>query len=163
MAGTGARVGGACGVRWSDLDLDVGTVKLGALPVRVPGQGLVLQRKGKTKESTRTLALPPWVISRLPARKVDAIPNEWDVVLCSPMGKLRDTSNTTKHVRALLDAAGFEWATGHTFRKTAATWLDGDGVTGRQVANQLGHAKPSMTMDRYMSRRTVTERAAQVL
>ena len=163
MAGTGARVGEACGVRWSHLDLDRGTVKLGSLPVRVPGLGLVLQEEGKTKDSTRTLSLPPWLVSRLLARKVDAVPNEWDVVLCSPMGKLRDTSNTTKHVRALLDAAGFEWATGHTFRKTAATWLDEDGISGRQVANQLGHAKPSMTMDRYMSRRTVTERAAQVL
>ncbi len=51
---------------------------------------------------------------------------------------------------------------GHTFRKTAATCLDEDGVSGRQVANQLGHAKPSMTMDHYMSRRAVTERAALV-
>lgn len=163
MAGTGARVGEACGVRWSDLDLDAGTVKLGSLPVRVPGQGLVLQEEGKTKDSTRTLALPPWLISRLLARKVDAVPNEWDVVLCSPMGKLRDTSNTTKHVRALLDAAGFEWATGHTFRKTVATWLDEAGVSGRQTANQLGHAKPSMTMDKYMSKRAVTEQAAAIL
>jgi hypothetical protein len=46
---------------------------------------------------------------------------------------------------------------------TVATWLDDDGVSGRQVANQLGHAKPSMTLDRYMSRRAVTERAALVL
>ncbi len=163
MAGTGARVGEACGVRWADLDLDLGTAKLGSLPVRVPGAGLVLQPHGKTKDSSRTVALPAWLVSRLLERKVNAVPNEWDVVFCSALGKLRDTSNTTKHVRALLDAAGFEWATGHTFRKTAATWLDEDGVSGRQVANQLGHAKPSMTMDHYMSRRTVTERAALVL
>jgi integrase len=163
MAGTGARIGEACGVRWSDLDLDLGTAKLGSLPVRVPGVGLVLQPHGKTKDSSRTVALPPWLVSRLMERKVNAVPNEWDVVFCSALGKLRDTSNTSKHVRALLDAAGFEWAVGHTFRKTAATWLDEDGVSGRQVANQLGHAKPSMTMDHYMSRRAVTERAALVL
>jgi integrase len=102
-------------------------------------------------------------VSRLLERKVTAVSNEWDVVFCSALGKLRDTSNTTKHIRALLDAAGLEWAVGHTFRKTAATWLDEDGVSGRQVANQLGHAKPSMTMDHYMSRRAVSERAALVL
>jgi integrase len=163
MAGTGARIGEACGVRWSDLDLNLGTAKLGSLPVRVPSAGLVLQPHGKTKGSTRTVVLPPWLVSRLMDRKVNAVPNEWDVVFCSALGKLRDTSNTSKHVRALLDAAGFEWAVGHTFRKTAATWLDEDGVSGRQVANQLGHAKPSMTMDHYMSRRAVTERAALVL
>jgi integrase len=84
---------------------------------------------------------------------------------CRGLDGLRsgDTSNTTKHIRAVLDAAGFTWAIGHTFRKTAATWLDEEGVSGRQVANQLGHAKPSMTMDHYMSRRAVTERAALVL
>ena len=52
---------------------------------------------------------------------------------------------------------------GHTFRKTFATWLDEEGVSGRQVANQLGHAKPSMTMAHYMSRRAVTEGAALIL
>jgi integrase len=163
MAGTGARVGEACGLRWSHLDLDAGLARLGPLPVRVPGVGLVLQETGKTDDSARTVALPPWLVSRLLARKVEAIPNEWDVAFCSAMGKLRDTSNTTKHVRTLLDAAGFEWAVGHTFRKTVATWLDEDGASDRQAANQLGHKRASMTKDVYMSRRTVTARAASVL
>ena len=163
MAGTGARIGEACGLRWSALDLDAGTANLGPLPVRVPGQGLHLQEHGKTKTSTRTVALPSWLVSRLLARKVNAVPNEWDVAFPSPLGKLRETSNTTKHVRELLDAAGFEWAVGHTFRKTVATWLDEAGLSGRQAANQLGHAKPSMTLDRYMSRRTITEQAALIL
>jgi integrase len=163
MAGTGARIGEACGLRWSHLDLDAGLARLGPLPVRVPGVGLVLQENGKTDDSARTVALPPWLVSRLMARKVEAIPNEWDVAFCSAMGKLRDTSNTTKHVRDLLDAAGFEWAVGHTFRKTVATWLDEDGASDRQAANQLGHKRASMTKDVYMSRRTVTARAALVL
>jgi integrase len=94
-------------------------------------------------------ARPPVAVSRRPP--------------CPALGQLRDTSNTTKHVRALLDAAALEWAVWHTFRKTAVTWLDEEGVSGRQVANQLGHAKPSMTVDHYMSRRAVTERAALVL
>ena len=42
-------------------------------------------------------------------------------------------------------------------------WLDEAGASGREAANQLGHAKPSMTQDHYMSRRTVTEQAAVVL
>jgi integrase len=56
-------------------------------------------------------------------------------------------------------------ATGRNFQLTGTSyhWLDEEGVSGRQVANQLGHAKPSMTMDHYMSRRAVTERVALVL
>jgi integrase len=112
----------------------------------------------------RTVALPPWLVSRLLERQLNAVPNEWDVVFCSAAGKLRDTSNTTKHVRELLDDAGFTWAVGHTFRKTVATWMDADpDTTPREVANQLGHKRASMTMDRYMSRRTVSARAARIL
>ena len=33
-----------------------------------------------------------------------------------------------------------------------ATELDKAGLTGRQIADQLGHAKPSITMDIYQIR-----------
>jgi integrase len=41
----------------------------------------------------------------------------------------------------------WSWVTSHTFRKTVATRLDEAGLTPRQVADQLGHANPSMTLD----------------
>jgi integrase len=163
MAGTGARLGEACGVRWADLDLDTGAARLGSPVVRVPGQGLVVQGHGKSDAATRTVRLPSWLTARLMARQVAAEGNAWDVVFPSPSGRLRDPSNTSHDVRELLTAAGYEWASAHTFRKTVATLLDEAGVSGREAANQLGHARPSMTMDVYMSRRTVTEQAATVL
>ncbi|WP_344717074.1 tyrosine-type recombinase/integrase [Oerskovia jenensis] len=89
--------------------------------------------------------------------------DETDVVFPSPMGKLRDPSNTTKTLRALLDQAGFGWATSHTFRKTAATLMDQAHMSAREIAGQLGHANPSLTTDVYMDRRPATTRAAQVL
>ncbi|SNR64581.1 Phage integrase family protein [Blastococcus mobilis] len=89
------------------------------------------------------------------------MPNEWDVVFCSATGKLRDTSNTTKHVRKLLDVAGFDGAVGHTFRKTAATWMDADPNTSpREVANQLGHKRASMTMDVYWAVSRILDRSS---
>jgi integrase len=53
--------------------------------------------------------------------------------------------------------------TSHVFRKTAATTLDRAGLTARQIADQLGHAKVSMTQDRYLGRRTVDGAAAAAL
>jgi integrase len=163
MAGTGARLGEACGVRWADLDLATGSARLGSPVVRVPGEGLVVQAHGKSDAATRTVRLPGWLTARLMARQVAAEGNAWDVVFPSPSGRLRDPSNTSHDVRELLTAAGFAWASAHTFRKTVATLLDEAGVSGREAANQLGHARPSMTLDVYMSRRTVTEQAAHVL
>ena len=55
------------------------------------------------------------------------------------------------------------WVTSHTFRKTVATRLDEAGFTARQVADQLGHANPSMTLDVYFGRQVVSAEAARVL
>src|SRR3954451_21525932 len=38
----------------------------------------------------------------------------------------------------------------------------GPGMTPREVANQLGHERAGMTMDRYMFRKTVRARAARI-
>lgn len=164
LAGTGARIGEACALRWSSLDLGEGTARLGPVVVRETGKGLYIQNDGKTQASTRTVKLPGWLVSRLMERQVSAQPNEWDVVFPSPRGQLRDPSNTSHDVSDLLDAAGHPWATSHTFRKTAATLLDVSALlSARDVANQLGHKRASMTQDVYMSRRTVPERAAEIL
>jgi integrase len=162
LAGTGARIGEVCALRWSALDLAEGTARLGPVVVRETGKGLHIQDDGKTETSTRTIKLPADLLGRPKARQVNAVANEWDVVFPSPRGRLRDPSNTSHDVGDLMTAAGHPWATAHTFRHTVATLL-GVVLTGREVANHLCHARASMTMDRYMSRRTVSDRAADLL
>ena len=53
--------------------------------------------------------------------------------------------------------------TSHVFRKTCATVLDGAGLSARQIADQLGHAKVSMTQDNYLGRRLTDRRTAEAL
>ena len=50
----------------------------------------------------------------------------------------------------------------HTYRKTVATMLDRQGLSARNIADQLGHARISMTQDVYMGRRAVDQAAAAV-
>ena len=78
-------------------------------------------------------------------------------------GGLRDPKNTRREVRAALDRAGFDWVTSHSFRKTTATMLDEAGLSARVIADQLGHARPSMTQDVYMGRKAVDARVAEAL
>lgn len=164
LAGTGARIGEACALRWSHVDLAEGLARLGPVVVRIKGQGLTIQERGKSATSTRTVALPPDLVARLLERQVNAEPNEWDVVFPSPRGALRDLSNTGHDIRDLLDAAGHPEVTSHIFRKTAATLLlEAPGVTDVQVANHLGHARASLTKDVYVDRRSTTLQAAEVL
>ncbi|WP_158294003.1 helix-turn-helix domain-containing protein [Kribbella sp. VKM Ac-2568] len=55
------------------------------------------------------------------------------------------------------------WVTSHNFRKTTATLLDEAGQTARQVADQLGQSRPSMTQDVYFARRARNPEAAHAL
>ena len=53
--------------------------------------------------------------------------------------------------------------TSHSFRKTVATLIDDEGLSARIGADQLGHAKVSMTQDKYMSRGRVHPQVADLL
>jgi len=49
------------------------------------------------------------------------------------------------------------------FRKTCATILDEAGLSARAIADQLGHARPSMTQDVYMARKVLNPATAAAL
>lgn len=69
-----------------------------------------------------------------------------------------------------VDAAGesaetdvLAWITSHSFRKTTATVLDSGGQSAREIADQLGHSRPSMTQDVYLGRKVRNPAAAAAL
>ena len=74
-----------------------------------------------------------------------------------------DPSNTSRDLREARGTAGFTWVTSHVFRKTCATILDEAGLSARVIADQLGHARPSMTQDVYMGRRSRNPETAAAL
>nr|WP_272818975.1 transposase [Mycolicibacter engbaekii] len=51
----------------------------------------------------------------------------------------------------------------HSFRKSVATLIDDSGLSARIGADQLGHARPSMTQDVYMNRGRVHAQVADIL
>ena len=60
-------------------------------------------------------------------------------------------------------AAGYDWVTSHVYRETVPTLMDNAGLTARLAADQLGHAKVSMTQDNYFGRRSASTGAVEVL
>jgi integrase len=77
-------------------------------------------------------------------------------------GGWRDPSNTRRDIRRARGEE-FSWVTSHSYRKTAATLLDQAGLTARQIANQMGHSRISMTQDVYMARGAVDPQVAAAL
>ncbi|GHF47738.1 integrase [Amycolatopsis bartoniae] len=71
--------------------------------------------------------------------------------------------NTRRDLRVARGTEGFAWVTSHVFRKTCATILDEARFTPRQIADQLGHARPSLTQDVYVGRKVANPAAADAL
>ena len=163
MMATGLRIGETAAITWGALDLDAEVLEVRGTVIRVTGKGLMIKAKPKSKEGWRTIELPGWMVTKLRKRLAEYVPNTWDVVFTSPTGRLRDPSNTQGDLRAVFDQAGYPEITSHTFRRTVATLMDKAGLSARSAADQLGHAKVSMTTDHYFGRKTRATGAAQVL
>jgi integrase len=161
MVATGCRLGEACAIRWSDVDFDRNLVAVAGTVVRIAGKGLTISAT-KTATSNRVLRLPEWIIGVLRVRASHVVLDD-DPVFPAPLGGLRDPSNSQADLRAAFDAAGFSGITSHALRKTTATLLDAAGLSAREIADQLGHAKPSLTQDVYLGRKVASPRAADAL
>jgi integrase len=123
----------------------------------------LLEERPQTNAGWRVIAVPPNVVKILQRRMRTTKLRTEVAIFPSPIGRVRDSSNTAADLRRSLDDAGFDWVSSHTFRKTVATRLDGAGLSARAIGDHLGHAQPSMTQDVYMGRRVASSDAANVL
>ena len=155
MVLTGCRIGEALALAWGHVDLDAAKVTFNATIVRVPGKGLLHQQHGKTAASTRTISIPAQAVVILGNRQRSAA-----VVFPSLAGALRDPIDAETVWRKNRDRLGYSGYTSHSLRKTTATALDVAGMSARAIAEYLGHSKPSLTQDVYMSRNVGSSAAA---
>lgn len=161
LLGTGLRIGEAVGARWDDVDLNAGTLSVQRTIVGVVGVGLVA-RKPKTRSGVRVLGLPGWLLVLLGERR-DGLDVVAGPLFPDAVGGYRDRNNVEAAFRRVRAGTEFEWVVPHTYRKTVATWMDGQGLSARTIADQLGHSRISMTQDVYMGRRAVDASAARAL
>ena len=158
MLHSGVRIGEACALRVSYVDLDAGVVEIAATLT-----DFGIEERAKTAAGWRRIALPHKTMEMIGTR-IDNPAIVTDVaVFPSPLGRLRNRSNTTGDLRRALDRIGYPWVSSHTFRKTAITRLDDAGLSARQIADHVGHARPSMTQDVYMGRSVASSAAAEIL
>jgi integrase len=164
LAATGLRRSELLALRWQDVDLDGRVLSINGSVVRLKGQGLVRQDTTKGG-AARSVPLPQFAADALHRRKAAAQqrPNSAGVIFPSSAGTLRDPDNFGKQWREVREALGLPEVTSHSFRKTVATLIDDSGLSARIGADQLGHARPSMTQDVYMNRGQIHTEVADVL
>jgi integrase len=107
----------------------------------------------KSSSAARMLDLPEWLGERL-ERRAEAGTGGYVFPASAKLEPTTkwDQSNSARAVRTVLDGAGYDWAVPHTFRRTVATLLNEAGIPIARIADQLGHADPSMTARVYLGR-----------
>jgi integrase len=161
LIATGLRRSELLALRWTDFDQAAGTLAVAGKLVRATGHGLQRIDETKTAAGTRTLPLPRFAIDVLIERRRVPYYGEQSMIFPSTAGTWRDPNNFGKQWREARTKLGVPEVTTHSFRKTVATMIDDAGLSARVGADQLGHAKVSMTRDRYMTRGRVHTAVAE--
>jgi integrase len=151
--GTGPRRGEALGLRWSDIDLDAGTltVRRNRTCAQTPTGRTVYDDRPKTKSSLRTVPLEPSTVAALRRHRAAqheerlAAGSAWvdeDRVFASEIGAGLDP-----------DAVSIQW-------RDACHAADENGVLVEVIARRLGHSRSSTTSDLYCHPNDAQQRAA---
>jgi integrase len=152
----GLREGETLGLRWQDVGLDAGTLRV-AVALQ-PIHGKLVFVKPKTAKSQRTLPLPPPFVSILHQHKAWQLEErllagsswrEHDLVFPSRVGTPIHPSNLLRSFAALLKRAGLPRMRFHDLRHSCATFLALQGVPPHVAMEILGHSNIHTTLSIY--------------
>lgn len=157
FATTGMRRGEALGLRWRDVDLDSGDLRITQTIVTISYTPQF--DTPKTKRSRRSLYLDPTTVDVLRRHRVrqkeerlalgEAWMNDRDLVFTDELGRPLHPDKVTRAFRAHVREADLRSIRLHDLRHTYATLALKAGVHPKVVSDRLGHATTGITLDLY--------------
>ena len=156
MAATGARRGEVCALRWSDVDLDAGTLTIRRSLAAVVGGPI---EKDTKTHASRRIALDKATVEVLAAHREQAKErasiggfafDRGAFVFTGPDGAAPvHPDAVTSAFRRLCNRLGLHGVRLHDLRHLHATQLLAAGVPVRTVSGRLGHANAATTLNVY--------------
>ena len=156
---TGLRRGELLGLKWSDIDLEKGDLRVQRQIGRIDGK--IIEMPLKTKNAYRTLPLSADAIDVLKMQKCKVGNSEW--VFPSPTGGPMSPDSVLHMLQMLqrvLKRAGLPRIRFHDLRHTFATLALQNGVDIKTVSGMLGHFSAGFTLDTYAHVTTSAKREA---
>jgi integrase len=155
---TGMRASELRGLRWADVDL-----KHGEIRVRQRADRFNVMGQPKSAAGQRTVPLPPIAISTLREWKLACPKGDLDLVFPNGIGRIESHANIVNRALGPVQiAAGVVTKSGkpkytglHSLRHFYASWCINRRVDGglelplKMVQHRLGHSSIQMTSDRY--------------
>ena len=144
---TGLRRGEICGLKWSDISFDDGTLCIRRSVGRSRGNGITIGET-KTGAGVRKIIMPPSVQSLLERKQTEAI-NEWVFPHYMNPNEPLHPDSAYKKLKTLLRHAELPLIRFHDLRHTFATHAMKGGVDAKTLSGLLGHTDASFTLDTY--------------
>jgi integrase len=152
----GLRQGEALGLRWDDVDLAMGYLRIARQLQRFDGKFQLVEPK--TARSRRTIVMPPTITKLLSEHRerqgqertgAGSRWKEWGLVFTRADGYPLDGTVVTHQFHDFLAQAGIPQRRFHDLRHSCATLLLAQGVSPRVVMEILGHSQIALTMNTY--------------
>ena len=158
---TGLRRGEICGIKWSDIDFNEGTLCIKRSVSTKEGGGVSIGET-KTDAGARTIIMPPSVATLLWKKRSDAI-NEWVFPHYTNPSDPLHPSSAYKKLKTLLKRLELPLLRFHDLRHTFATQATDGGVDPKTLAGILGHTDASFTLDTYTHVTSDMQRGASAI
>ena len=153
---TGLRRGELLGLKWEDIDLDRGNLRVKRQIARIDGE--IVEAPLKTKNAYRTLPLAEDTVDVLQQQKKKVGSSPW--VFPSPTGGPISPDSVLHMLHRVLKRAGLPRVRFHDLRHTFATLALQNGVDIKTVSGMLGHFSAGFTLDTYAHVTTTAQRQA---
>ena len=153
---TGLRRGELLGLKWEDIDLERGDLRVRRQIARINGE--VVEAPLKTKNAYRTLPLAEDTVSILLEQKKKVAGSPW--VFPSSTGGPISPDSVLHMLHRVLKRAGLPRIRFHDLRHTFATLALQNGVDVKTVSGMLGHFSAGFTLDTYAHVTTASQRQA---
>ena len=153
---TGLRRGELLGLKWEDIDLERGDLRVRRQIARINGE--VVEAPLKTKNAYRTLPLAEDTVSVLLEQKKKVGSSPW--VFPSPNGGPISPDSVLHMLHRVLKRAGLPKVRFHDLRHTFATLALQNGVDIKTVSGMLGHFSAGFTLDTYAHVTSAAQRQA---
>ena len=154
--GTGLRRGELLGLKWEDIDLERGDLRVRRQVSRINGE--VVEAPLKTKNAYRTLPLAEDTVSVLREQRRKVGNSPW--VFPSPNGGPISPDSVLHMLHRVLKRAGLPKVRFHVLRHTFATLALQNGVDVKTVSGMLGHFSAGFTLDTYAHITSAAQRQA---
>ena len=153
---TGLRRGELLGLKWQDIDMVNGTIRVQRQVARINGE--IVEAPLKTKNSYRNVSIGPDAIEVLKEQKKKVGDSEY--VFPSPNGGPISPDSVLNMLHRVLERAGLPKIRFHDLRHTFATLALQNGVAIKTVSGMLGHFSAGFTLDTYAHVTTSAQREA---